>query len=70
MLLFVILLIGMMVALYGGYATPAETAGLGALLVLIAVVYNLWLPTQLGPILTSITQLAACRSVWQRHGQK
>jgi hypothetical protein len=36
---FVILLIGVMVALYGGYATPSETAGLGAVLafVLIAV---------------------------------
>ena len=41
---FVILLIGVMVALYGGFATPSETAGLGALLalVLIAVVYGVW----------------------------
>src|SRR6185369_15376645 len=31
---FVILLIGVMVALYGGYATPSETAGLGAVLAL------------------------------------
>ena len=31
---FVILLIGVMVALYGGFATPSETAGLGALLAL------------------------------------
>src|SRR5450432_3818250 len=29
---FVVLLIGVMVALYGGFATPSETAGLGALL--------------------------------------
>jgi tripartite ATP-independent transporter DctM subunit len=52
---FVILLIGVMVALYGGYATPSETAGLGAVLalVLIAVVYRLWRPSQLAPILTS-----------------
>ena len=52
---FVILLIGVMVALYGGYATPSETAGLGAVLalVLIAVVYGLWRPTNLAPILTS-----------------
>ena len=52
---FVILLIGVMVALYGGYATPSETAGLGAVLalVLIAVVYGLWRPAQLAPILTS-----------------
>ena len=33
---FVILLIGVMVALYGGFATPSETAGLGALLALVA----------------------------------
>lgn len=52
---FVVLLIGVMVALYGGYATPSETAGLGAILalVLIAVVYRLWRPSQLQPILSS-----------------
>jgi C4-dicarboxylate transporter DctM subunit len=49
---FVILLIGVMVALYGGYATPSETAGLGAILalVLVATVYGLWRPSQLQPI--------------------
>ena len=43
---FVILLTGVMVALYGGYATPSETAGLGAILalILIAVVYRVWRP--------------------------
>jgi tripartite ATP-independent transporter DctM subunit len=52
---FVILLIGVMVALYGGYATPSETAGLGAVLalILIALVYGLWRPSDLSPILTS-----------------
>ena len=52
---FVVLLIGVMVALYGGYATPSETAGLGGILalVLIAVVYGIWRPTQLRPILAS-----------------
>lgn len=52
---FLILLIGVMVALYGGYATPSETAGLGALLaiVLIAVVYQVWRPKDLSPILAS-----------------
>ena len=52
---FVILLIGVMIALYGGYATPSETAGLGAVLalVLIAIVYHIWRPSQLRPILTS-----------------
>jgi C4-dicarboxylate transporter DctM subunit len=52
---FIVLLIGVMVALYGGYATPSETAGLGALLalVLIAVVYQVWRPKDLAPILSS-----------------
>jgi C4-dicarboxylate transporter DctM subunit len=52
---FLILLIGVMVALYGGFATPSETAGLGALLalVLIAVVYQVWRPKDLAPILSS-----------------
>jgi tripartite ATP-independent transporter DctM subunit len=52
---FLVLLIGVMVALYGGYATPSETAGLGALLalVLIAVVYGVWRPKDLSPILAS-----------------
>jgi tripartite ATP-independent transporter DctM subunit len=52
---FLILLIGVMIALYGGFATPSETAGLGALLALalIAVVYNVWKPKDLAPILTS-----------------
>ncbi len=52
---FLILLIGVMIALYGGLATPSETAGLGALLalVLIAVVYGIWRPKDLAPILTS-----------------
>ncbi len=52
---FVILLIGVMVALYGGFATPSETAGLGAVLalVLIAVVYGIWRPRDLRPILLS-----------------
>ncbi len=52
---FVILLIGVMVALYGGYATPSETAGLGAVLALalIAVVYHVWRPTDVKPILAA-----------------
>ena len=52
---FVVLLIGVMVALYGGYATPSETAGLGGILalVLIAVVYAIRRPAQLQPILSS-----------------
>jgi len=50
---FVVLLTGVMIALYGGFATPSETAGLGALLalILIAVVYGVWRPKDLKPIL-------------------
>lgn len=52
---FVILLTGVMIALYGGYATPSETAGLGAVLALalIAGIYGVWTPRDLAPILTS-----------------
>ncbi len=51
---FLVLLIGVMVALYGGIATPSETAGLGGVLAiaLIAVVYGVWRPRDLRPILT------------------
>jgi len=52
---FVILLTGVMVALYAGFATPSETAGLGAVLalILIALVYNTWRPKQLEPIMAN-----------------
>jgi len=52
---FIVLLIGVMVALYGGFATPSETAGLGALLamVLLALIYGVWRPKDLSPILSS-----------------
>ena len=52
---FVILLTGVMVALYGGFATPSETAGLGGILalVLIAGIYGAWRPADLRPILVS-----------------
>jgi tripartite ATP-independent transporter DctM subunit len=52
---FIILLTGVMVALYGGYATPSETAGLGGILalVLIALIYGVWKPKDLEPILSS-----------------
>jgi C4-dicarboxylate transporter DctM subunit len=52
---FVILLIGVMVALYGGFATPSETAGLGAVLalLLVASIYRMWTPSQIAPILTA-----------------
>jgi C4-dicarboxylate transporter DctM subunit len=49
---FLVLLTGVMVALYGGIATPSETAGLGAVLalLLIAVVYGAWRLADLKPI--------------------
>jgi len=52
---FVLLLTGVMVALYGGFATPSETAGLGAILalVLIALIYSTWRPKQLEPIMVN-----------------
>jgi tripartite ATP-independent transporter DctM subunit len=52
---FVILLTGVMIALYGGFATPSETAGLGAVLalVLIAAVYSVWSAHDLEPILVA-----------------
>src|SRR4029079_19434625 len=55
---FVVLLTGVMVALYGGYATPSETAGLGAVraLLLIAMIYHVWSPGELRPILVSTLQ--------------
>src|SRR5437868_1874372 len=55
---FIILLTGVMVALYGGYATPSETAGLGAVLaiLLIALIYSVWTPREFKPILISTLQ--------------
>ena len=52
---FIVLLLGVMVALYGGFATPSETAGLGALfaMALIAVIYKIWRPRDLVPFLSS-----------------
>lgn len=52
---FVVLLTGVMVALYGGYATPSETAGLGGVLALalVALIYGVWTPKDLSPILSS-----------------
>ncbi len=49
---FLVLLTGVMVALYGGIATPSETAGLGAVLALalIAVVYGAFRLSDIKPI--------------------
>lgn len=52
---FIVLLSGVMFALYGGYATPSETAGIGGILALalIAAIYQVWRPRDLAPILAS-----------------
>jgi tripartite ATP-independent transporter DctM subunit len=52
---FLILLLGVMFALYGGFATPSETAGIGAVLalMLIALVYGAWRLSDLKPIFMS-----------------
>ena len=52
---FIVLLTGVMVALYGGFATPSETAGLGSLLALglIAVIYGIWRVRDVAPILSA-----------------
>jgi C4-dicarboxylate transporter, DctM subunit len=51
---FVTILAGVMVVLYAGLATPSETAGVGALLALlvIGVMYGVWRPSRLMPILS------------------
>lgn len=50
---FVTILAGVMVVLYAGWATPSETAGVGAVLALavIGVMYGIWRPKKLMPIL-------------------
>jgi tripartite ATP-independent transporter DctM subunit len=55
---FVTLLTGVMIALYGGYATPSETAGLGAILALliVAVMYRVYTWSRVYPILAVTLQ--------------
>lgn len=52
---FLILLLGVMGALYGGFASPGETAGLGAILALalIAIIYGAWRFSDLRPLLVA-----------------
>ena len=52
---FLILLLGVMGALYGGFASPGETAGLGAILALalIAIIYRAWRSSDLRPLLVA-----------------
>jgi C4-dicarboxylate transporter, DctM subunit len=50
---FVTILAGVMVVLYAGWATPSETAGVGAILALIVIgwMYKIYQPDKLFPIL-------------------
>lgn len=50
---FVSILAGVMVVLYAGWASPSETAGVGAILALlvIGVMYGIWRPSKIMPIL-------------------
>ncbi len=51
---FVSVLAGVMIVLYAGWASPSETAGVGAVLALIVIgaMYGIWRPSKLMPILT------------------
>lgn len=55
---FVSILAGVMIALYAGWASPSETAGVGAILALlvIGVMYGIWRPKKLMPILSGTLQ--------------
>ena len=55
---FILIIIGVLFAMYGGVATPSETAAVGALLcVLIAmVIYKLWNPKELWMVLRDSTR--------------
>jgi tripartite ATP-independent transporter DctM subunit len=50
---FMTILAGVMVVLYAGWATPSETAGVGAILALcvIGIMYDIWRPSRIMPIL-------------------
>jgi C4-dicarboxylate transporter DctM subunit len=51
---FVTILAGVMIVLYAGWATPSETAGVGAVLALIVIgiMYGIWRPSRLMPIVS------------------
>ncbi len=51
---FVTILAGVMIVLYAGWATPSETAGVGAVLalVVIGIMYGIWRPSKVMPIVS------------------
>ena len=55
---FLLIIIGVLYAMYGGVATPSETAAVGALLCLVIamVIYKLWNPTDLWMVLRDSTR--------------
>ncbi|MHC8508845.1 MAG: TRAP transporter large permease [Rhodospirillales bacterium] len=55
---FILIILGVLVAMYGGYATPSETAAVGALLCLAVavVIYRLWSPGALWEVLRDSTR--------------
>ena len=55
---FLIIIVGVLYAMYGGIATPSETAAVGALLciVIAVVIYRLWNPKDLWVILRDSTK--------------
>jgi len=52
---FLTILTGVMVVLYAGWATPSETAGVGAImaLIVIGIMYGIWRPAKIMPIVSS-----------------
>ena len=55
---FLLIILGVLYALYGGVATPSETAAVGALLCLVVamLVYQLWSPAALWSVLRDSTK--------------
>ncbi|MDJ0991978.1 MAG: TRAP transporter large permease [Dinoroseobacter sp.] len=55
---FIAIIIGVLYAMYGGIATPSETAAVGALLCLLIaiVIYKLWSPIKLWEVLRDSTK--------------
>jgi len=55
---FLVIIVGVLYALYGGVATPSETAAVGALLCLLIamIIYRLWSPKALWAVLRDSTR--------------
>ncbi|MEL6519444.1 MAG: TRAP transporter large permease [Pseudomonadota bacterium] len=55
---FILIIIGVLYAMYGGIATPSETAAVGALMCLLIamIIYKLWNPSDLWAVLRESTK--------------